>query len=272
MKTARVVLVPILVASVSMWGTVMAAEEAMTETTKALLAVTPAEAQPLARASELVGKRVMDSDGTVIGKVSDIVLTADRSKIAYLAVTVPEHSDRFRALALNDLRMTSDGSAFVCTMSRTDMPKMATFERSNWPESASDTAIKDAEQRARNLTMSGVETRTEDAIKADATAFNNRLVSHVIGMEVRGPTDKNICRIRDLIVAMDQGLIKEATVGVGGLMGVGEKYAAIDWSTVKIPAGATFAQVNLTEADLQKVAYSEKEYWQNAGFVKPEKK
>lgn len=273
MKIARVLIVPILVASVnvSMQGTSLAADDdTMKATSRTLLTVPPSEAQPLARASELLGKPVKDSDGTTLGKVSDVVLTADRSKIAYLAVTVPEHSDQFRAMALNDLRMTSDGSAFVCTTPRADLAKLATFPRNTWPESASESAVRDAEQRARNLTMPGADERTETT-RAGTTAFNNRLVSHLIGMEVRGPTDKNVCRIRDLIVVMDQGRIKEATVGVGGVMGVGEKLASVDWSSVKIPTGASYAQVTLSEDDLQKVAFSEKEYWQNAGFVKPEK-
>ena len=270
MKTAKMLLVPILMAGVSMWGTSVAAEATMMEAAKESLSVTPAEAQPLARASELIGKRVTDNEGTVIGKVSDIVLTADRSKIAYLAVTVPDHSDQFRAVALNDLRMRSDGSSFVCA-SRADMSKMITFERNHWPDAVNDTTLKDAEQRARDLAMSGSETRT-DTLPSSGAAFNTRLVSHLIGMEVRGSADKNICKIRDLVVAMDQGRIKEAAVGVGGVLGVGEKFAALDWNTVRVPAGAHYAQVNLNESDLQKIAYSEKEYWQNAGFVKPEKK
>ena len=269
MKTAKVLLVPILVASVSMCGTGVAAEATMSDAAKDSHSVTSAEAQPLARASELIGKRVTDSDGNIIGKVSDIVLTADRSKISYLAVTVPEHSNQFRAMALNDLRMTSDGSSFVCA-SRTDITKMPTFERNHWPDTSGDMSLRDVDQATRDVAMSGSEPRSDTS--TSGAAFNTRLVSHVIGMEVRGPNDKNICKIRDLIVAMDQGRIREAAVGVGGVLGVGEKLAALDWNTVRIPAGASYAQVNVSEDDLQKTAYSEKEYWQNAGFVKPEKK
>jgi hypothetical protein len=57
---------------------------------------------------------------------------------------------------------------------------------------------------------------------------------HVIGMKVNTPDDKHVGEIDQLIVDTSSGKISHAVVGLGGVVGVGEKHVVVPWSKVKI--------------------------------------
>ena len=57
---------------------------------------------------------------------------------------------------------------------------------------------------------------------------------HLIGMKVNTPDDKHVGEIDHLIVNMRDGKVSHAIVGLGGLVGVGEKHVVVPWSQVKI--------------------------------------
>ena len=57
---------------------------------------------------------------------------------------------------------------------------------------------------------------------------------HLIGMKVNTPDDKHVGEIDQLIVNMRDGKVSHAIVGLGGLVGVGEKHVVVPWSQVKI--------------------------------------
>jgi sporulation protein YlmC with PRC-barrel domain len=57
---------------------------------------------------------------------------------------------------------------------------------------------------------------------------------HLIGMKVNTPDDKHVGEIDHLIVNMRDGRVSHAIIGLGGIVGVGEKYVVVPWSQVKI--------------------------------------
>ena len=57
---------------------------------------------------------------------------------------------------------------------------------------------------------------------------------HLIGMKVITPDDKHVGEIDQLVVNMRDGRVSHAIVGLGGLVGVGEKHVVVPWSQVKI--------------------------------------
>ena len=71
---------------------------------------------------------------------------------------------------------------------------------------------------------------TKKAVPATATQF---LATKVTGQSVYDKSENKIGSIDDLVVSRD-GTVKEAVVGVGGFLGVGEKSVAVPFTEIKM--------------------------------------
>jgi sporulation protein YlmC with PRC-barrel domain len=77
---------------------------------------------------------------------------------------------------------------------------------------------------------------------------------HLIGMSVKTPDGKRAGEIDQLIVDMNNGKVTHVIVGVGGVVGVGERHVVVPWSQVKIRHEGTdrkdvFALIDRTTLD-----------------------
>ena len=76
---------------------------------------------------------------------------------------------------------------------------------------------------------------TRPAWKAEGSVVESR---DLIGTRIKNAEGKDIGEIDSLIVDPQNGRISHVVIGVGGLMGVGEKKVVVPWSEVKM-ASAT---------------------------------
>jgi sporulation protein YlmC with PRC-barrel domain len=60
----------------------------------------------------------------------------------------------------------------------------------------------------------------------------------IIGTRIKNTEGKDIGEIDQLLVDTRSGRVTHAVIGVGGLMGVGEKKVVVPWSEVKFAPGA----------------------------------
>jgi hypothetical protein len=70
----------------------------------------------------------------------------------------------------------------------------------------------------------------------------------VIGTTVYGPDNASIGEINDVLIGSD-GKIRAAVIGVGGLLGVGEKYVAIPFEQLNIarkPDSSTIDKIKVS--------------------------
>lgn len=86
------------------------------------------------------------------------------------------------------------------------------------------------------LTTNGVYAQDRPAKDRPAFTMDSAHMDskHLIGMKVNTPDDKHVGEIDQLIVNMRDGKVSHAIVGLGGLVGVGEKHVVVPWSQVKI--------------------------------------
>ena len=87
----------------------------------------------------------------------------------------------------------------------------------------------------------------------DAQTADQWLASKLIGASVTGTTNERIGSINDLLLDKD-GKILAAVVGVGGVLGIGEKNVAVDFKSTKLMRNAEGDKVVLqvAKADLEK--------------------
>jgi len=62
---------------------------------------------------------------------------------------------------------------------------------------------------------------------------NDRLASRLIGLNIKNPADETIGEIYDIVVT-DTNAVKAYIVSVGGFLGIGTRYVAIDPKSISI--------------------------------------
>lgn len=193
-----------------------------------------AEVHPLQRASRLLSESIRNPADTLHGRIEDLVLTMDRGRIDYAAVVFREFPETVYHMSFDKLAATPDGEKLFCHVAADGLDALPSFARDAW----------------------------------HAEADLHR-VREVLGMRVRGADGESAGRIRDLLIVTEDGRIREATVGVGGFLGLGERYASINWTTAILSEG--HVAIGITSDDLEALAYERGEYWENLGFAGEER-
>jgi hypothetical protein len=62
---------------------------------------------------------------------------------------------------------------------------------------------------------------------------NDRLASRLIGLNIQNPANENVGEIYDIVLT-DTGAVKAYIVSVGGFLGMGKRYVAIDPKAIAI--------------------------------------
>jgi sporulation protein YlmC with PRC-barrel domain len=221
-------LVVLIVAGAAVAGEMTGSKAAVTEkpTITTLAAV-----HPLQRATHVVGMIVRNADHTLRGEVTDIVLNTDRTHVESLIVRYAGLTDRLLPLTFAGIRCTADGREFVCDLKREDVNLASGFAANDWPA---------------DLKM--------------------RRVTPLLSMDVRDNAGTSVAKLRDLLIDTSDARVTEATVSIGGVMGIGGKLASVAWSSVKLAENGSFAEILVGASTLKGLAYREKEYWQHLGF------
>jgi sporulation protein YlmC with PRC-barrel domain len=78
---------------------------------------------------------------------------------------------------------------------------------------------------------------------APRETFKNTMGLHessaIIGTRVKSPEGKDLGEIDQLLIDPKAGKITHAVIGVGGLVGIGEKHVVVPWSEVKMTTDQT---------------------------------
>ena len=102
-----------------------------------------------------------------------------------------------------------------------------------------------------------------------ATRLETRETTHsligsdkVDGTAVYGPDQEKIGSIARVMIDKISGKVAYAVLSFGGLLGMGEDYYPVPWSTLNYDTNLAGYRVNLTKDQLEKApSYSESEGW-----------
>lgn len=121
------------------------------------------------------------------------------------------------------------------------------------------------------LTLLGLAVGAEDAPQkvAEAKSIEGMLVraSSIAGMPVKSPADKDLGKVEDLVIDMETGAVRYATISFGGFLGFGDKLFAVPFHAlhVKHEAGskAPHFVMNINKQTLEKAKGFDKKHWPN---------
>jgi sporulation protein YlmC with PRC-barrel domain len=82
------------------------------------------------------------------------------------------------------------------------------------------------------------------------TPANTMMLSDLMDLNVRSPTDENVGEIDDVILDGD-GKVSRVVVSVGGFLGMGEHHVAIAWSDLRFDPARKVAIVSMNKDQLK---------------------
>lgn len=85
--------------------------------------------------------------------------------------------------------------------------------------------------------------------------------STLIGDSVRNSEDKDLGKIEDFIIDLDTGCIVYAVLSFGGLLGMGGKFFAIPWVSLKVDQDAECFRLEIDKETLEKAPGFDKDDW-----------
>jgi sporulation protein YlmC with PRC-barrel domain len=104
-------------------------------------------------------------------------------------------------------------------------------------------------------------TATESRYERHMGVSDAHKASSIVGMKIKNHAGETLGDIQDLVVDMQSGRISYAVLGVGGFLGVGEKYIAVPPSAFAIGADEKTLVLNADKAKIQAAPGFVKNNW-----------
>ncbi len=165
------------------------------------------------KASALIGQKVKNQRGEDIGEITDLALSPSQGRVSYAVLSfgglLGVGDKRF---AVPTTAFTRDRDQLVLNVSEQQLKSMQGFDDDHWPKRAERWPGAAVEP-----TMSGSGGQAAPIVKA----------SEFIDGEVKSGDGKELGEIEDLAVDLRSGRIGYVVIEHGGLLGMGEKLAAI---------------------------------------------
>jgi sporulation protein YlmC with PRC-barrel domain len=229
----------------------------------------------LLRTSELIGKEAKSSQGENLGVIHDIVLTPDYQQVSYVALSYGGTfgpSSKLYAIPWQALRVGPKGEVTM-SISKSQLSQAPGFTNSYWPSQA-DTRWLSASAGAATSSAPGAATARSTTEGQAATSgspaapgqtamgqdVQARRVTHLTGIEVKNPENQDLGDIEDFVIDTSNGRISYDIVSVGGIAGIGQKYAAVPANAVRMQPQTHTAILNATKQTLESVAFEPSQF------------
>jgi len=89
------------------------------------------------KASEVIGTKVVDTNGKKLGDIKDLVLDPGEGDVQYAVLDFGGFlgiGDKYFAVPWGAFQMSADHKALVLDISKRDLKKAPGFDKSNWPD------------------------------------------------------------------------------------------------------------------------------------------
>lgn len=204
------------------------------------------------RATELIGKDLVDSQGNDIGEIEEIVLTPRLDKVEYVAVKVDDSDHDHHALKLDSLTVREDKVAV--NIDRDTLLNTNGFSDDNWPGMEGG---RTGDMGKNGMTPEGMTGRTQ---REPAPEFGFRRVSELEGMAIANHQGEDLGELEELMIDMDSGVVAYGIVSYGGFLGIGSNLSPVPWASVDLRAQDEQLVIDATRDDLEALSFSDDDW------------
>lgn len=220
------------------------------------------------KATDLMGKTVVNNSSENLGKIEDIVVDAGSGRILYGVLSFGGFlgmGDKLFAIPWESLDLPPDAKNLVLNVSKDRLKTAEGFDKKNWPnfadESYATKTYKYYEQtpywQAGDMTRgdSGKEMSYRDRWYQRPTVWQK--ASDLTGKDCHNMQNEDLGRISDLLIDPDAGRI------IYGVLASGGNRYAIPFTALTLSTDAKKFQVNLTKDQMKNAPTFTEDKWPN---------
>jgi sporulation protein YlmC with PRC-barrel domain len=230
-------------------------------------AMSPAQMAPgneemvLVKTNQLIGKEVKNPQGEKLGVIHDIVLTPDCQEASYVALSYGGafgFGGKLHAIPWQALHIGPNGEATL-SATKQQLQEATSFSKDDWPSRGNSQWLG-----TRAMGESRMSQTPSQSMAAQGMATNReiqmRRVTHLTGTEVKNPESQDLGDIEEFVMNVPNGRIEYDVISFGGIVGIGEKYAAVPTNAVQLQPQNHAALLNTTKQTLESVAFSPSDF------------
>jgi sporulation protein YlmC with PRC-barrel domain len=248
-------------------------------------------------AKEFMGIEIKNSQNESLGKVKDLIFDTTQNTVNYAILSVENKFYPVPWTALNTdlgaytLDMTKSDFASAPGMASIDLQRLGSSEFRTRTQSFYSKQIASVGETGTIERAAGwVEEKYNKTFGAEE---NLHLVkcTDILGFKVHNLKNEPLAKLDNVVIDVREGAMAYGLVGYGGLLGMGEKTAAIPWASFTLQRDNSIAKLDATEEALQRAelnngqlgnltrpqfarqvhtVFTQKPYWEVFGFVAPE--
>jgi len=248
-------------------------------------------AYDLAKASDLIGKPVRNSQDESLGKVSDLIVSLDSGRVPFAVVA---HGGALgvgrtkTAVPLTDLQCSTDHKFVMLSATKDELKAASKTCPDTWPHGRSQEWTRSIDgfygqpnafarwSHERDRLDGSAERKdyVRDVNDKDSTIrYNGRdgtifgktnefaTASDIIGKEVRNANDESLGKVSDLIVSLDSGRAPYAIIAHGGALGVGRTKTAVPIGELQCSGDRKTFVMSATKEDLKDASKTCPDTW-----------
>ena len=213
------------------------------------------------KASDLIGKPVVNPQGERLGEVQDLAIDAERGRVAYAVLTFGGFlgmGDKWFAIPTGALTLPADGKNFILAVDKDRLKTAPGFEKDRWPSMGDSTWSMGVHEYygVKPYWLSEGEGSTPADLRIQKT-------SEIMGRPVHNDRGEKLGEIKDLVIDPDRFRVAYAVLTFGGFMGFGDKLFAIPAGVLQMPGTGGYALLKMDKDRLKTATGFDKSNWPN---------
>ncbi len=242
----------------------------------------------LLSAKGLMETNVKNNTGDTLGSVEELVYDKNQKTICYVIVSsdMKEHPVPWSAFDTSSDRimLNIDKGKFKDSPTISSARNIDQLNNSDFRDK-----IKNYYSEQTKASMQGKQGQKMEAKTGEKSEFLT--YSELSGMNVKNPNGEKLGDIRNVVIDIHQGNVVYGLVGIGGLLGAGERLAAVPWSSITVQAQQKTAFLEadkrileesiVKDGNIQELAQADfarkihqnfgaQPYWDVLGYVPPQ--
>lgn len=246
---------------------------------------------------ELLGIEIKNNQNESLGKIKDLICDTTLNTVNYAILSVENKFYPVPWMALSTdigaytLDMTKINFASAPSQASIDLQQLGSSEFRTRTQNFYSKQISSVQEAGTVERATGwVEEKYK---KTFGTEENLHLVkcTDILGFKVHNLNNEPLAKLDNVVIDVREGVMAYGLVGFAGVLGMGEKTAAIPWASFTLQTDNRVAKLDATEGTLQRAelengrlgnltrpqfarqvhtVFTQKPYWEVFGFVAPE--
>lgn len=213
------------------------------------------------KASDLIGKPVVNPSAERLGEVQDLAIDGERGRVAYAVLSFGGFmgmGEKWFAIPTGAMTLPEECKHFVLAVEKDRLKNATGFEKDHWPKMEDTTWGMGIHEfyGQKPYWMSEGEGSTP-------TNLVIQKASEIIGRTVQNDRGEKLGEIKDLVIDPDRNRIAYVVLTFGGFLGMGDKLFAIPAGVLQMPGTGGYAVLTVDKDHLKTATGFDKGNWPN---------